>query len=47
MAYPVFSSIAFAVVAVGAMVLFQERLTFPKLVGSAFLISGIALIATG
>ena len=46
-AYPVFVSIAFAVVAVGAMILFQERLTIPKLFGSAFLIAGIALIARG
>lgn len=46
-AYPVFVSIAFAVVAVGAMLLFHERLTTPKLLGSAFLIAGIALIARG
>jgi multidrug transporter EmrE-like cation transporter len=46
-AYPVFVSIAFAVVAVGAMMLFEERLTMPKLLGSAFLIAGIALIARG
>jgi len=46
-AYPVFVSIAFAVVAVGAIVLFEERLTTPKLLGSAFLIAGIALIARG
>lgn len=46
-AYPVFVSIAFAVVAVGAMMLFQERLTTQKLLGSAFLIAGIALIARG
>ena len=46
-AYPVFVSIAFAVVAVGAMMLFEERLTTPKLLGSAFLIAGIALIARG
>lgn len=46
-AYPVFVSIAFAVVAVGAMVLFEERPTTPKLLGSAFLIAGIALIARG
>src|SRR5690349_15320591 len=37
-AYPVFVSIAFAVVAVGAMILFDERLTTPKLLGSAFLL---------
>lgn len=46
-AYPVFASIAFAVVAVGAVVLFEERLTTPKLLGSAFLVAGIALIARG
>ena len=46
-AYPVFVSIAFVVVAMGAMMLFQERLTTPKLLGSAFLIAGIALIARG
>ncbi len=46
-AYPVFVSIAFAVVAVGAMMLFEERLTTPKLLGSAFLIAGITLIARG
>lgn len=46
-AYPVFVSIAFAVVAVGATILLKERLTTPKLLGSAFLIAGIALIARG
>jgi multidrug transporter EmrE-like cation transporter len=46
-AYPVFVTVAFAVVAVGAMILLQERLTTPKLFGSAFLIAGIALIARG
>lgn len=46
-AYPVFVSIAFAVVAIGAMMLFHERLTTPKLLGSAFLVAGIALIARG
>ncbi len=44
-AYPVFVSSAFVVVAVGAMVLFEERLTIQKLLGSAFLIAGIALMA--
>jgi multidrug transporter EmrE-like cation transporter len=46
-AYPVFVSIAFAVVAVGAMMLFGERLSAPKLLGSVFLIAGIAIIARG
>ena len=46
-AYPVFVSIAFAVVAVGAMMLFGERLSVPKLLGSAFLVAGIAFIARG
>ncbi len=46
-AYPVFVSIAFAIVAVGAMVLFGERLSTVKLVGSAFLIAGIFFISRG
>jgi multidrug transporter EmrE-like cation transporter len=46
-AYPVFVSIAFAVVAVGTMMLFGERLSAPKILGSAFLIAGIAFIARG
>jgi multidrug transporter EmrE-like cation transporter len=46
-AYPVFVSIAFAVVAAGALMLFGERLSTSKLLGSAFLIAGIALIARG
>jgi multidrug transporter EmrE-like cation transporter len=46
-AYPVFVSIAFVVVAVGAVMLFGERLTAPKLLGSAFLVAGIAFIARG
>jgi multidrug transporter EmrE-like cation transporter len=46
-AYPVFVSIAFAIVAVGAMMLFGERLTSAKLVGGALLISGIFFISRG
>ena len=46
-AYPVFVSIAFAIVAVGAMMLFGERLTSFKLLGSAFLIAGIFFISRG
>jgi multidrug transporter EmrE-like cation transporter len=46
-AYPVFVGIAFAVVAVGAMVLFGERLSAPKLLGAALLIAGIAFISRG
>ena len=46
-AYPFFVSVAFAVVALGGMMLLGERLTFPKVFGSALLIAGIALIAWG
>ncbi len=46
-AYPVFVSIAFAVVAIGAMMLFGERLTAVKLLGAAFLIAGIFFISRG
>ncbi len=46
-AYPVFVSIAFAIVAIGAMMLFGERLTSFKLLGSAFLIAGIFFISRG
>ena len=46
-AYPVFVSIAFAVVAVGAVMLFGERFNASKLLGSAFLIAGIAFVARG
>jgi multidrug transporter EmrE-like cation transporter len=44
-AYPVFASIAFAVVAVGAVMLFDERFNASKILGSAFLVAGIAFIA--
>jgi multidrug transporter EmrE-like cation transporter len=46
-AYPVFVSIAFAIVAVGAMMLFGERLSAPKLLGAALLVAGIAVISRG
>lgn len=46
-AYPVFVSIAFAVVAVGAMMFFGERLTAAKLLGAAFLLAGIFFISRG
>lgn len=46
-AYPVFVSIAFAIVAVGAMMLFGERMTAQKLLGGALLIGGIFFISRG
>lgn len=46
-AYPVFVSIAFAIVAVGAMMLFGERLTTPKLLGGVLLLGGIFFISRG
>ena len=46
-AYPVFVSIAFAVVAVGACVAFGERLTAAKLTGAFFLLAGIFFISRG
>jgi multidrug transporter EmrE-like cation transporter len=46
-AYPVFVSIAFAIVAVGAMMLFGERLSTTKLLGGALLLGGIFFISRG
>lgn len=46
-AYPVFVSIAFAVVAVGAAIAFGERLTAAKLLGSFLLLAGIFFISRG
>ncbi len=46
-AYPVFVSVTYAVVAIGAMFLFGERLTAPKLLGAALLIAGIFFISRG
>ncbi len=46
-AYPVFVGVAIAVVALGGIILFGERLSVPKVLGSGFLIAGIALISRG
>jgi multidrug transporter EmrE-like cation transporter len=46
-AYPVFVSLTYAVVAIGAIMLFGERLSAQKLLGTAFLIAGIFFISRG
>jgi drug/metabolite transporter (DMT)-like permease len=46
-AYPVFVSLTYAVVAVGAILIFGERLSAQKLAGTAMLLAGIFFIARG
>ncbi len=46
-AYPVFVSLTYLVVAIGAVYLFDERLSAAKLVGTALLIAGIFFISRG
>ena len=46
-AYPVFVSLTYAVVAIGAILLFGERVNAQKLVGALFLMTGIFFISRG
>ncbi len=46
-AYPVFVSLTYAVVAIGAIMLFGERVSAQKLMGTALLIAGIFFISRG
>lgn len=46
-AYPVFVSLTYAVVAIGAILLFGERVSAQKLAGTVLLMAGIFFIARG
>ena len=46
-AYPVFVSLTYAVVAIGAILIFGERVSAQKLAGTALLMAGIFFIARG
>ncbi len=46
-AYPVFVSLTYAVVAIGAILLFGEHLSVQKLAGTGLLLAGIFFIARG
>jgi len=46
-AYPVFVSLTYAVVAIGAILLFGEHVSGQKLMGTVFLMAGIFFISRG